>query len=92
MPEIFQSNDSYDRWLDLKVKEFKEQGYSNISSDDLYHYFRSYKWRQKEPKHYAEIVSDIMSLTPNDYFNYANLQATAFDVKTLDEMNLDDLF
>lgn len=79
-------------WLNLIKDSFAAQGYEKVTIEDLWDYCISFLWKHKRPKKYFEEVQDIMDIQPNDYFTYASLKAQVYNVSSLDEMNLDDLF
>lgn len=83
--------DLYDVWLNHKLKEFRRQGYDEITVEDLWDYCVNFLWKHKEPDRYHQKVSEIISISLNDYFNYASLKAQVYNVSSLDEMELDDL-
>ena len=82
---------SFDRWLQLKSEEFKRQGYESIQPKDLWAYLTAFRWKKNAPKRYYQQINDIMAIEPNDYFNYASLDAQIYSTPSLDEMDLDDL-
>ena len=59
-----------------KVEEFRLLGYGAIDMDSLWNYFIKKKWRniQQDMRIY-ELVSDIISLKPGDFMNYAQVEA-----------------
>lgn len=79
-------------WLDLKLKEFHKLGYNQIYLEDLWRYVKTFCWKNEIPAHYYQQISYIMALTPNDYLDFASLEAQVYLITDLDEMNLDDLF
>lgn len=83
---------NYEIWVQLKLREFLRLGYGNISEKDLWTYFTTYRWKKGRPEHYHQAVSDIMQATPNDYFNYETLKAQVYEVKSIDQLDLDGLF
>lgn len=83
--------DNFDVWVGKKQKDFLKEGYSEISSEDIWEYCTEFKWKRGMPQRYHQKVSDILSLTVNDYFNYASLKAQVYDVASLDDMEIDDL-
>ncbi|GAB2478784.1 hypothetical protein GCM10008929_00750 [Alkalibacterium psychrotolerans] len=89
--ETSNNEDLYAVWLDHKLKEFRRQGYSEITVEDLWDYCINFLWKHKEPNRYYQKVNDIASISLNDYFNYASLKAQVYNVTSLDEMELDDL-
>ncbi|MGX7419652.1 post-transcriptional regulator [Carnobacterium gallinarum] len=85
---------SYERiepWLALKVKEFAKLGYPYISEDDLWNFLISFRWKRATPDHYYQQIKQIVTLTPNDYLDFASLQAQIYQVESLEEMDLDGL-
>lgn len=82
----------YTFWLSKKKKDFTAQGYANVSREDIWNYFEHYSWKKEQPDHYFLAVSEILSLTPNEYFNYATLKAQIDDVKDINDYDLSKLF
>jgi hypothetical protein len=59
-----------------KAEEFSILGYDKVSNEDIWDYLKEKKWRNpKEGIRVYELVSDIMSLKPGDYMNYATVKA-----------------
>ena len=81
----------YGPWIYFKQSQFFDLGYTEVSSEDLWNYCLNFLWKHKRPDQYYLEVEDILSIQPNEYFNYASLKATVYDVPSLDEMKLDDL-
>ncbi len=84
-------DDDYEVWLKKKLIEFRQNGYDEISLEDLWEYCTAYKWKHYRPSRYYQIVDDILTITLNDYFNYASLKAQVYNISSLDDMELDDL-
>lgn len=82
----------YEAWLNIIKDSFAEQGYEKVSTEDLWDYCVNFLWKHKRPQRYYEEVRAIMGIEPNDYFTYASLKAQVYNVSSLDEMNLTDLF
>ena len=82
----------YEAWLNMIIDSFAAQGYKKVTTEDLWDYCVSFLWKHKRPERYHEEVKDIMAIKPNDYFTYASLKAQVYNVSSLEEMNLDDLF
>ncbi len=82
----------YEVWLNLIKDSFAAQGYKKVTIEDLWDYCVSFLWKRKRPERYHEEIKDIMAIEPNDYFTYASLKAQVYNVSSLDEMNLEDLF
>ncbi len=82
----------YEVWLNIIKDSFAEQGYAKVSTEDLWDYCVNFLWKHEKPKRYYEKVGGIMGIEPNDYFTYASLKAQVYNVSSLDEMNLTDLF
>ncbi len=83
---------SYKYWIKRKKNDFSKKGYDNVSLDDLWLYFSHYRWKHHRPDHYIQAVREILTLTPNEYFNYATLKAQVYDVKDMEEYDLSQLF
>lgn len=81
----------YEVWLKIKKEEFKEIGYDQVSTEDLWDYCLKFLWKHIRPERYHEEVHCIMSIEPNDYFTYASLEAQVYNVSSLADMQLDDL-
>lgn len=82
----------YEVWLNIIKDSFAEQGYEKVSTEDLWDYCVNFLWKHEKPNRYYEKVGGIMGIEPNDYFTYASLKAQVYNVSSLDEMNLTDLF
>lgn len=92
MAEDITDRFEYEIWLNLIKNSFAEQGYEKVTTADLWDYCVHFLWKHKRPERYSEEVQDIMKIEPNDYFNYVSLKAQVYNVSSLDEMDLDDLF
>lgn len=82
----------YEVWLNIIKDSFAKQGYEQVSNEDLWDYCVKFLWKHRKPERYYEKVREIMAIEPNDYFTYASLKAQVYNVSSLDEMNLTDLF
>lgn len=82
----------YEVWLNIVKDSFAEQGYEKVLTEDLWDYTVNFLWKHERPNRYYEEIRDIMEIEPNDYFTYASLKAQVYNVSSLDEMNLKDLF
>lgn len=78
-------------WLNLKINEFSLLGYGQIGQEDLWRYLISFSWKKNVPSHYYQQIQYIMQLTPNDYLDFASVEALVSPIDSLEEMNLDDL-
>lgn len=89
----FQTHDffRYEVWLEIKKEEFSDNGYDQVTTEDLWNYCVKFLWKHHRPPRYHEEVKDIMTIEPNDYFNYASLEAQVYNVSSLEDMQLDDL-
>lgn len=92
MAEEIKEIDQYEVWLNITKDSFAEQGYQKVTTEDLWDYCINFLWKHDSPKRYFEKVQAIMAIKPNDYFTYASLKAQVYNVSSLDEMNLTDLF
>lgn len=92
MTEKEQDKTEYEVWLRIIKDLFAKQGYQEVSIDDLWEFCLNFLWKHKRPNRYFEEVRDIMAIEPNDYFTYASLKAQVYEVSSLDEMDLNDLF
>lgn len=81
----------YRWWLKRQVKSFEKQGYDHVSSQDLWRYLKEFRWKHEMPSSFKARIQDIKQVKPNDYFTYESLNATIYNVPTLDEMDLDEL-
>ena len=81
----------YEAWLKVKSREFARNGYDSIQPEDLWKYFDTFHWKKGRPARYHQQIKDIMTVQPNDYFNYASLDAQIYSNVSLDEMDLNDL-
>lgn len=80
----------YEYWINYKVAEFMKSGYTQIEPTDLWNFFVNFKWKKTLPLKYYNQVADIMSLNPNDYFNYEALKAQTTQI-SLGEIDLEGL-
>ncbi|KAA9302135.1 MULTISPECIES: post-transcriptional regulator [Aerococcus] len=82
-------------WLkaafERKAKQFQEEGYSEISSQDVEAYFTTYAWKKEKPKRIRQKRQAVNALTANDYFDYAYLEASTLSVPKLDDMDISNL-
>ncbi|SFH77285.1 post-transcriptional regulator [Pisciglobus halotolerans] len=92
MEELELYFDSLKPWIDLKVKEFHHLGYPQITTEDIWRYLKTFRWKKEIPVHYYQQINDILNLMPNHYLDFASLEAQVYQVRSLDEMNLNDLF
>lgn len=92
MAEETKDESQYEVWLNIIKDSFAKQGYQKVTTDDLWEFCENYLWKHQRPTRYFEEVRDIMAIEPNDYFTYASLKAQVYNVSSLDEMNLEDLF
>ena len=92
MAEEIEGKFEYEVWLNMIKDSFARQGYGKVTTKDLWDYCISFLWKHKRPSRYYEEVKDIMRIEPNDYFTYASLKAQVYNVSSLDELNIDDLF
>lgn len=89
--DSFVEYERYTPWLSLKIKEFHRLGYSQINEEDLWRYLTRFSWKRKTPEHYYQQISQICKLSPNDYLDFASLEAQIYKVDSLDLMEIDDL-
>lgn len=92
MAEDMKDDVKYEVWLNIIKDSFAKQGYNVVTTEDLWEYCQNFLWKHKRPARYFEEVRDIMAIEPNDYFTYASLKAQVYNVSSLDEMDLHDLF
>ncbi|MER2173524.1 MAG: post-transcriptional regulator [Carnobacterium sp.] len=90
--ESFAYYAKYEPWLKLKMQEFNQMGYHQINEEDLWNYVTSFCWKRIRPTHYYQQINDIMKITPNQYLDYAAVEAQVYKVTSLEDMNFDDLF
>ena len=92
MAEETREQSQYEVWLDIIKDSFAKQGYQEVTTEDLWEFCKNFLWKHQRPTRYFEEVRDIMAIEPNDYFTYASLKAQVYNVSSLDEMDLEDLF
>ena len=92
MAEETHDESKYEVWLNIIKDSFAKAGYKEVTTEDLWEFCLNFLWKHKRPSRYFEEVRDIMALEPNDYFTYASLKAQVYNVSSLDEMDLNDLF
>lgn len=81
----------YEVWLQIKQEEFSENGYEQVTTEDLWNYCVNFLWKNHRPERYHEEVRMIMAIELNDYFNFASLEAQVYNVSSLDDMHIEDL-
>lgn len=81
----------YEPWIRLKIKEFRHKGYNQITTEDIWRYLERFCWKHKEPEHYYLGVKQVMGIEPNDYLDFASLEAKV-KVSSLDEMDMNAFF
>lgn len=81
----------YEPWIRLKIKDFNRLGYNQITSEDLWRYLKQFCWKHEEPAHYHAGVKQVMEINPNNYLDFASLEAQV-KVPSLDEMDMNDFF
>lgn len=84
-------DENFDIWLKKKQVEFNRNGYKEVSMEDLWEYCTAFKWKHEVPSRYYQKVNDILSISLNDYFNFASLKAQVYNVSSLEDMEFDDL-
>ena len=67
--------DQVDLVLKSKLVEFKERQYNDITTEDLWNYCVTKKWKKVkvEDLHVHEIVATIFSLKPSDLISHAHV-------------------
>ncbi|MCY3025096.1 MULTISPECIES: post-transcriptional regulator [Aerococcus] len=93
------TNNSLSKWQSLliqplcqkKAREFKRAGYPKISRQDVEKYFTDFAWKHQLPASYQERKQAIKQLTINQYFDYLQLEATVYDVPSLDHIDIQSL-
>ena len=83
---------SLEYWLRLKVVEFSKLGYDSVSVEDLRHYLNDFLWKRQVPTTKTERIYQIMQITPNDYWDFVLLETQITKVKSLNQINLRELF
>lgn len=81
----------YETWLCLKSSQFSRLGYPSINEQDIWEYLTSFKWKHQKDLRYHQAVRQIMSMQPNDYFNYASLDAQVHSPASLGDIDLNGL-
>ncbi|MCZ0717123.1 post-transcriptional regulator [Aerococcus kribbianus] len=74
-----------------KAREFAKQGYGHINWEDIERYFLDYAWKREKPRSLVKKRQMIKRLSANDYFDYAKLKATVYDVSPLEDMDINNL-
>ncbi len=93
------TNNSLSKWQSLliqplcqkKAREFKRAGYPKISRHDVEKYFTDFAWKHQLPASYRERKQAIKQLSINQYFDYLQLEATVYDVPSLDHIDIQSL-
>lgn len=78
--ESFACYAKYEPWLKLKMQEFNQMGYHQINEEDLWKYVTNFCWKRIKPAHYYQQINDIMRITPNQYLDFAALEAQVYKV------------
>lgn len=78
--------------LKLKCQFFQGLGYKSVNERELLNYVTEYRWKKKPPKSIVACRQDILSITPNEFFDYQQLKAQTSQFKINDPKNLNDLF
>ncbi len=77
--------------LKSKVEEFRLLEYGAIDIPSLWGYLLRKKWKKpKDEARVHKLVADIVSTTPGDYMNYAQLEAYRSS-NWLEEINEEEL-
>ncbi len=92
MNKIDDNLHSFEKWLQLKVDEFFEIGYDSVTVDDLAYYLTEYLWKRQVPKKQIECIDQIMQIKPNEYWDFILLETQVTNMKTLDQIDLCELF
>lgn len=79
-------------WVNLKIQEFHTMGYQQITQEDLWHYLVYFSWKKTIPERYYQQIQHVMTLTPNDYLDFASVEALISPAVSLDEMDIKSLF
>ncbi|EOL42597.1 post-transcriptional regulator [Enterococcus phoeniculicola] len=57
-----------------KVKELHRTGYQAINLEELKRYCSEYRWTKKTVRTLREKKADILSIQPNEFFDYQQLK------------------
>ncbi|MBM7648990.1 hypothetical protein JOC78_001940 [Bacillus ectoiniformans] len=77
--------------LTSKVEEFRLLEYGTIDIASLWDYLLKKKWKKPvEGVHMYSLVSDIVSMKPGDFMNYATIEAFR-SPDWLEEVNQEEL-
>ncbi len=62
--------------IESKLEEFRMVGLAAVTEEDVWSYLTNKKWkRPQEGIHIHELVSDILSLTSNQFMTYQMVEA-----------------
>ncbi|WP_173916034.1 post-transcriptional regulator [Halobacillus sp. Marseille-Q1614] len=61
--------------LDSKAEEFRQLGYSNTASEDIWKCMMKKVWKNDPAKRLYEVVQDIFHLSSNQYVSYITVEA-----------------
>ena len=75
-----------------KVKEFHQTGYQAISLDELKRYCSEYRWSKKMVRGLGEKKADILSIQPNEFFDYQQLKIQTTERSFHELEDFSDLF
>lgn len=78
--------------LKAKCQWFEQLGYSAVNEAELVNYLVAYRWKRHIPSSVKACRQDILSIQPNDFFDYQQLKAQTSSLTIKDWHDLEDLF
>lgn len=79
-------------WLLLKLIDFFHAGYETVQLEDLSRYVFQYMWKKEIPESAFERFYQINHISITDYFDFEQIEAQVYRVKTLQELDFSELF
>lgn len=80
-------------WTYFKLqRQFKKQGYKQVTRQQLREYVEQFLWKRHRPDTFVLQKDIILSVTPNQFFDYQTLlikKQTAIGLDQIDLFHLD---
>ncbi|KAF1300998.1 MULTISPECIES: post-transcriptional regulator [Enterococcus] len=73
-----------------KLREFAAAGYSSVTKEELLLFCQNYLWKKKQAVTFPQKKQLLLATTPNDFFDYQQIQAQTRQQSSLDDFS--DLF
>ncbi|WP_164709446.1 post-transcriptional regulator [Enterococcus mediterraneensis] len=75
-----------------KLKQFKKAGYQTVTKAELMAYCQNYLWRRKNAETLKQQKQTLSKITPNDFFDYQQLQIQTKQQSFAELDDFSDLF